>query len=95
MFDIRHRPAARHAAFWTVPAAIVAICFELCCFGLARLRPDLFDHREAFLATLHQADFNRVKSTTASNLLGWDNPISTSVKAKNCAGEEVTYTYGS
>ncbi len=95
--DIRHPSSAQHAAFWAILIAAVLVGIEFGCFGLTRLRPDLFDNREAVLAVLaalQPADFNRVEATTASDLLGWDNPASMTAQMRNCTGQEITYTYG-
>jgi hypothetical protein len=81
------------AAFWTIMTAAPLICIELGCLAVARFRPDLFDHRELTLAELRPVDFDRVKATTASDLLGWDNPASTTAHSRSCTGEEVTSTY--
>jgi hypothetical protein len=82
----------RRVAFW---AAIVAIQFailEVGCFLTTRMRPDLFDQREAALAKLVPKEFEQFKASIASNLLGWDNPA-TVTRLSNCVGQEVTYSY--
>jgi hypothetical protein len=83
----------RYATFWAVCIATLLVSIELACFVVTRLRPDLFDEREQFLDGLRLAEFDRAKTTTASNLLGWDNPASTTVRTTNCAGDEVVATF--
>jgi lysophospholipase L1-like esterase len=82
----------RRIAFWAVTLALPLICLELGSFALARLRPDLFDDREAVLAPLGPADFARARATV-NDRLGWDNPASAERRERNCAGEEVVATY--
>jgi len=84
---------ARRLAFWAITLALPLICLELGSFTLARLRPDLFDDREVALAQIGPADFARARATM-SDPLGWDNPASTELRERNCAGEEVVATYG-
>jgi hypothetical protein len=84
---------SKKTTFWAITIAILLVGTELGSFSVTRFRPDLFDHRELALAELGPADFDRVKATTASDLLGWDNPTSTTEQTTNCAGEEVTSTY--
>ena len=84
--------AHRRLAFWAIILALPLIGLELASFALARLRPDLFDDREAVLAQITPADFSRALPTM-SDTLGWDNPASAELRARNCAGEEVVATY--
>ena len=77
-----------------IAIAIPLAGMEFASFGLTRIHPDLFDQRELILVQLRPADFELIKETTASDLLGWDNPASTTARKKNCAGEEITYTFG-
>jgi hypothetical protein len=79
--------------FWVVLLAILLAWFELCSFALTKLRPDLFDQREAFLSHLRSEDFERFKQQAASNTLGWDNPAGQIHREQNCIGIELTYTY--
>ncbi len=72
--------ARRRLAFWAITLALPLIGLELASFALARLRPDLFDDREAVLAQITLADFSRALPTM-SDTLGWDNPAS----AQDCA----------
>jgi hypothetical protein len=86
----------RSIVFWAVALAIPLACAELASFALMRLRPDLFDQREAVLGRINRKDFERVRTTTASNSLGWDNPAAVSIRARSCLGDrEVESTYDS
>ena len=84
--------ARRRLAFWAITLALPLIGLELGSLALARLRPDLFDDREATLAQIGLADFARAQPTM-SDTLGWDNPASAALRSRNCAGEEVVATY--
>ena len=86
----------RSIVFWAVTLAIALACAELASFALMRLRPDLFDQREAVLDRINRKDFEGVRTTTASNSLGWDNPAAVSIRARSCLGDrEVESTYDS
>jgi hypothetical protein len=78
--------------FWTVAVALSLATIEMVCFSVAQLRPDLFDYRQVALAKLQSTEFERFKATSASDLLGWDNPT-TVRRQQNCVGHEVTYSY--
>jgi len=69
--------------------AISALRVEPASFGLTRLRPDLVDDREAALAEVRTVDFGRFKATAASNLLGWNDPTSTTPSAKKIVRERL------
>jgi hypothetical protein len=62
-------------------------------FALTRIKPQLFDERTPFLATLRPENFARFKAGSASRLLGWDNPPGRTVKQRNCAQADITYTF--
>ena len=69
--------------FGTILLAILLADFELLSFTFTKLRPDLFDRREAFLSQLRSEDFERFKQQFASDTIGWDNPAGqNSVAAK-------------
>jgi hypothetical protein len=74
--------------------ATPVIAAEASCFVFTKLRPDLFDQRQVILANLQPERFQRFKKTSASNILGWDNPAAAVQRWRSCAGETVTYTYG-
>src|SRR5262245_32421119 len=84
---------SRRAIFWTAVLAIPLAAFELFSFTLTRLRPDLFDRREAFLSRLRPEDFESFRLQAASDALGWDNLADRTRRLKNCIGVEVSYTY--
>src|ERR1043165_6490639 len=87
---------ARPIVFWAVTVAVPLACAELASFALMRLRPDLFDQREAVLARVNRKDFEHVRTTTASNSLGWDNPAAVSIRAGRCLGDgEAVSSYDS
>ena len=64
-FPARMSFARRRLAFWAITLALPLIGLELGSFALARLRPDLFDDREAALAQIGPADFARAQPTLA------------------------------
>ena len=78
---------------WTLLLAIPLAGFELLGFTLTKLRPGLFDRREAFLSRLRPEDFERFKQQAASDTLGWDNLVSQIRRRPNCMGVDITYTY--
>jgi hypothetical protein len=78
---------------WTVLLAIPLAGFELLSFALTKLRPELFDRREAFLSRLRAEDFKQFKQQAASDALGWDNLAGQTRRQPNCIGVEITYTY--
>src|SRR5207244_6784023 len=53
---------------------------------------DLFDHRDEILRKFRSEDFQRYKTTVASNVLGWDNPAGVQ-RLASCLGEQVSYSY--
>jgi hypothetical protein len=79
--------------FGTILLAILLADFELLSFTFTKLRPDLFDRREAFLSQLRSEDFERFKQQFASDTIGWDNPAGQTRSQQNCVGVEITYTY--
>jgi len=85
-------PRSRRISFWALTIAVQLAILELGCFLFTQLRPDLFDDREAALAMLQPEQFERFKETSASDLLGWDNPAAATV-LRNCVGVDVTYSY--
>jgi hypothetical protein len=82
----------RRISFWALMIASQLVILETGCFLFTQLRPDLFDDRETALAMLQPEQFERFKQTSASNLLGWDNPAAVTT-LRNCIGVEVTYSY--
>ena len=84
---------SRRNIFWTAVLVVNLAGFESLSFTLTRLRPDLFDRREAFLSRLRPDDFERFKRLAASDTLGWDNLADQTRRQKNCKGVEITYTY--
>jgi hypothetical protein len=73
--------------------AIPLVGFELLSFTFSKLRPNLFDRREALLQQLRPEDFERFKQHYASSTLGWDNPKGETKRQQNCVGVEMIYTY--
>jgi hypothetical protein len=84
---------SRRIIFWSAILVIDLAGFEVLSFTVTRLRPDLFDRREAFLSRLRPDDFERFKRLAASDTLGWDNFPNQTRQLKNCMGVEITYTY--
>src|ERR1700730_16565797 len=82
----------RRISFWALLIALQLTILESGCFLFTQLRPDLFDDRETALAKLQPEQFERFKETSASNLLGWDNPATVTM-LRNCIGVEVTYSF--
>jgi GDSL-like Lipase/Acylhydrolase family len=82
----------KRAAFYGLLVLIPLACAEIGSFVVARTRPDLFDHRDEIFRKFRPEDFQRYKSTVASNLLGWDNPAGVR-RLASCGGEQVTYSY--
>lgn len=82
----------KRAAFYGLLVLIPVACAEVGSFVLTQTRPDLFDHRDEIFRKFRPEDFQRYKSTVASNVLGWDNPAGVQ-RLANCLGEQVTYSY--
>ena len=84
---------SRKLLFWALLVTIPLSGFELLSCALTKLRPDLFDQREALFARLRPEDFERFKQLVSSATLGWDNPAGVTLREANCIGAEVSYTY--
>jgi hypothetical protein len=80
--------AVRYGLLVLIPLAVA----EVGSFVLTQVRPDLFDYRDEIFRKFRQEDFQRYRSTVASNVLGWDNPASVQ-RLTNCVGEQITYSY--
>lgn len=86
-------PSAKRALFWLILLAIPVAFMEVVGFTATRILPELFDRREVIIARLRPDEFERFRETTASSTLGWDNPATTSLRRRNCANDEIVYTY--
>lgn len=82
----------KRAAFYGLLVLIPLACAEVGSVVVAQMRPDLFDHRDEIVRRFRPEDFQRYKTTVASNVLGWDNPAGVQ-RLANCLGEQVTYSY--
>jgi len=83
----------RRTLLWLTTITVPVLCVEMSGFALTRIKPQLFDERTPFLATLRPENFARFKAGSASRLLGWDNPPGRTVKQRNCAQADITYTF--
>ena len=82
----------KRAAFYGLLVLIPLVCAEVGSFVVVQTRPDLFDHRDEILRKFRSEDFQRYKTTVASNVLGWDNPAGVQ-RLASCLGEQVSYSY--
>lgn len=82
----------KRAAFYGLLTLLLLVIAEAGCFALARMRPDLFDHRDEIFRKFRSEDFERFKTEVASKVLGWDNPASVQ-RVANCLGEQITYSH--
>jgi hypothetical protein len=73
--------------------AIPLAFIELFGFAATRLAPELFDQRDAVLATLTPDAFAQFRAAVASPVLGWDNPAGATRHAANCGHADIAYTY--
>jgi len=82
----------KRAAFYGLLVLLLLATAEAGSFALARMRPDLFDHRQEVFRKHRPEDFQRYRSEVASKVLGWDNPVGAERRA-NCLGEQITYSH--
>jgi hypothetical protein len=82
----------KRLVFYGLLILIPLVAAEVGAFALARMRPDLFDHREEILRKFQPEGFQRYKTMVASNVLGWDNPDHFE-RLANCLGRQITYSY--
>jgi hypothetical protein len=83
----------RSRVFWLIAFAIPLAFIELFGFAVTRLAPQLFDQRDAVLATLTPDRFAQFRAAVASPVLGWDNPAGATRHAVNCGHADIAYTY--